>query len=477
MRVCEDPPTGGSGNGKKKQGGQHSTAPQGNAAAHNVLLGGIQKRVVALDDLDKRYAILQAFGSPSCYVSRFDFLLINDNDLRRRLVNEVVQTGTDGNGNPIYKPAFKVWTGNAHRHVYRRVVFTSKAAADDDYNLFKGFGVKPKQGPCDKILDHIKHVICGGCDDAYEAMINLMAWQIQNVGEPSRIVVVLHNPNQQAGKGIILEEVMIPVYGPSAFSPSDMDQVFGQFNYAIRGCVFLFLDEVHFAGDMKAANVLKALATTRYKGLNEKNMPIVQCPVAVNLWLASNEDHPVHIEDGDARYWVLRVNETRIGDDVYFADLMDEINHGGREAFAWFLLNKDVSNFVPKRDVPRNNAEREALIQASINPYDARIWLLECATYEQVLGLRTTDINGDITSATWKEKDAHSFGALSGAYAAWQATIKTRVAPRPTHVNSLGEILGKCGFVSGRTNAVRNWTLPSAETCLERLANTQLWKK
>jgi len=335
MRICEDPPTGGSGNGKKKQGGQqggqHTAAPQGN---NIVLLGGIQKHVVTLDDLNKRYAILQTFGSPSCYVSLSDFLLISDDDLKRRLENEVVQTGADGNGNPIYKPAFKVWTGNASRHIYRRVVFTSGATADDDYNLFRGFGVEQKQGTCDKILDHIKHVICGGRDDAYEAMLNLMAWQIQNVGEPSRIVVVLHNPHQQAGKGVIFEEVMTPMYGPSAFSPSATDQIFGRFNYVIRGRVFLFLDEVHFAGDIKTANALKALAKTKYKGLEEKHVPVVQCPVAVNLWLASNSDHPVHIEDGDTRYWVLKVNEDRIEDHAYFADLMYEIEHGGREAFA-----------------------------------------------------------------------------------------------------------------------------------------------
>ena len=233
---------------------------------------------------------------------------------------------------------------------------------------------------------------------------------------------------------------MIPIYGPSAFSPSATEQVLGRFNDAIRGRVFLFLDEVLFAGDMKAANSLKALATTRYKGLEEKNIPVVQCPVAVNLWLASNDDHPVHIEDGDARYWVLRVDEARIGDDAYFAGLMSEIKHGGREAFAWFLLNKDVSNFVPKRDVPRNNAEREALIQASINPYDARIWLFECATCEQVLGQRVSDINGNLTSATWREGDVYPFGVLSGAYTAWQATIRTRVALRPTHVRNLGGV-------------------------------------
>jgi hypothetical protein len=127
--------------------------------------------------------------------------------------------------------------------------------------------------------------------------------------------------------------------------------------------------------------------------------------------------------------------------------------------------------------VPRNNAEREALIQASINPYDARIWLFECATCEQVLGLKTTDVHGNITSATWGENKTYPFGVLSGAYADWQVKARTRVAPKPTSPHNLGEVLGKAGLISSRTNTARQWTLPSVETCLERLADAQLWKK
>lgn len=154
---------------------------------------------------------------------------------------------------------------------------------------------------------------------------------------------------------------MLKIYGPSGFSPSTTEQILGRFNDAIRGRAFLFLDEVLFAGDLRAANAIKALSTTTLKGIEGKGLPIVECPVAVNLWLASNAEDPVHIEAGDARYWVLRVSQARIGDADYFAALVKEIESGGREAFAHFLFARDVSSFVPKRDVPRNNDERRAM--------------------------------------------------------------------------------------------------------------------
>ena len=105
------------------------------------------------------------------------------------------------------------------------------------------------------------------------------------------------------------------------FSPTAMEQIIGRFNDALLGCAFVFCDEVLFAGDLKAANALKALSTTTRKGVETKGLPIISMPIAANLWLASNADQPVHIEGGDARYWILRPSEARIGDHAYFEAL------------------------------------------------------------------------------------------------------------------------------------------------------------
>jgi Family of unknown function (DUF5906) len=455
---------------------------QGNGAGNSetkgeiIMVAGIKKRVTDFADLDRRFAILQVFGLPSVYISRPDFIPIQDIDLKRRLDGEVVQTGIDRDGNPIYTSAFKFWTGNAHRHAYRTIEFTSERRPDSVYNFYRGLGVTPEPGCCQKILAHIKEVICSNDEVAYEAMLNLMAWQIQHIGEPSRIIVVLHNPNQQAGKGIVLEEILLKIYGPSGFSPSSMDQILGRFNDSLRGRAFVFCDEVLFSGDLRAANALKALSTTTLKGLETKGLPIIQCPVAVNLWLVSNDETPIHLEEGDARHWILRVNEKRIGDVAYFEALADEIITGGREAFADFLLNRNVKAFVPKRDVPRDNSERRDMILRCLNPYDARAWLWDCATAEKILGMNFTEY-GNVSTRGWQEQAIHSFGDLLAAYTAWQGTVRTRVAPRPTPSGNFGEVLGKAGFTIERTSSTRNRALPSADACLKALADAEKWKK
>ena len=242
----------------------------------------------------------------------------------------MVYVGSDQNGVPIYRSAFLCWTASASRHVYRSIVFTKSPVPADAYNLYRGLGVVPRPGPCQRILDHIEEVVCAGNETDFEAMLNLKAWQIQHIGEPSRIIVVLHNPNHQAGKGVFLEEVALKIYGPSGFFPSSASQVLGKYNDTLRGKSFVLCDEVMFAGDQRAMNALKALSTTTIKGLEGKNLPIIEYPLGVNLWLSSNAETPVHLETGDARHWILRTSEHRIGDHAYFAKLMDEIRNGER---------------------------------------------------------------------------------------------------------------------------------------------------
>jgi hypothetical protein len=225
-----------------------------------------------------------------------------------------------------------------------------------------------------------------------------------------------------------------------------------------------------FAGDRKAADAVKSLSTCTEMGIETKGLPIVKCPIAINLWLASNHDNAAHIDEHDARYWVLNVNEHRVGDDAYFAALAKEIEGGGREAFAHHLLSLDVSSFVPWRDIKKDNQAKHDMIREAINPFDARKWLEACCHAEEILGLRIPDGGGWMP---WNEGDGHSFGALSAAYVEWQKTVRSRVGPQPTKPGGVGAVLGKAGIEAAprtrKDGCQRSRVLPSPEGCLAKL--------
>ena len=230
--------------------------------------------------------------------------------------------------------------------------------------------------------------------------------------------------------------MMTQVYGPAGFKAANPDQVLGRFNDKLRGAAFIFLDEVIFGGDRRAADAIKSLSTATSLGLETKGLPVVQSPVAVNLWLASNHKAAAHVSEADARYLILDVSAHRKGDAEYFAALVDQIKNGGAEAFAHYLLARDVSKFVPWRDLKKDNAAKRAAIHESLNPYDARLWLKESAELGEIIGGAGRE---------WVEGDEWLFVRLHRAYVEWQRTVRTRAAPQPTPVNRFGEVSGRPG--------------------------------
>jgi Family of unknown function (DUF5906) len=304
-------------------------------------------------------------------------------------------------------------------------------------------------------------------------MLNLMAWQIQHIGEPSRIIVVMISENQQAGKGILCEETLLKIYGPSGTPPSSTDQITGRFNDMLRGVSYIFCDEIFFSGDRKTADAFKRLATTTRMAIEGKGLPILMYPVAVNLWLASNHENAVHIEVGDARYWILEISQHRIGDTEYFNNIMSELNSGGREAFAHYLLTRDVSNFVPHRDIKRDNAEHRKMIILSLNPFCLRAWLMACCHADLVIGMKI-----DGATFEWKEQAKYTHGELWQAYVNWQPSVKSPIAAQPTPSNRFGEQLGKAGLQAHKgTDGARQRVLPTTEECLRLLNDPSVWKE
>lgn len=438
-----------------------------------VILKGIPKKITDMASLNKRFAQLEAPGQPCVLINRIDAQPILESDFKRRLSSEVVCVGVNNSGNPIYISASKYWQGNSRKCIYKKIVFTNAPVDDSTYNLFTGFGVEPRKGSCEKILKHIKEVICYGCQIKYNAFLNLLSWQIKNVGKPSRIIVVLKSKEQQSGKGIFLLDVLSVIWGESGFTTSDIGQIVTRFNDTIKGKSYIYLDEALFSGDRKSADAIKSLATCTRMGVETKGIPTVQFPIAVNLFLATNHDDAAFVEESDARYWILEVSSDKVGDTNYFEDLYEEIENGGREAFMDYLVCLDISGFVPHRDIPKDNEAKEEMISNSINPYDARKWLEECMEFEMLLGHKKSSTETpyeekDLPWFPWKSGEELVNGVFFAAYKEWQKSVKSSIEPKPTAPKQFGELLNKVGFEL-RIVRQRRRTLPPIDTCQELL--------
>jgi hypothetical protein len=451
-----------------------------------VKVKGIEKILTSFEELNNEFAVLDLYGAPSTYVSRKDYLPITDADLGRRLANRVVVGPVTQNDGTTFIQAFDALKGNARRHTYTEIKFTNEPVTPNVFNLYKGIGVTPKSGPVDLIIKHIVEVLCGGNQKQADDFIKLQAWQIQNIGKPSRTMVLFKSKHQQVGKGLYLD-FMVRLYGTSAIKPAAMEQVTGRFNDQLRGASFVFLDEVVYGGDHKAAAALKTISTTTDIGIEGKGIPVVKSKIGVNFYLASNEKNAAHIEETDERYWVFDIKiPPREG--AYYSALIDQMEDGGMAAWAHYLLNLDVSKFTPWRDINKNNEAKQEMIMESTNPYDVSKWLEECATYGKIMGMKKeynpdpdgNDIDRNDLWEDWIEGAVIRHSTLKQAYTEWQKGIRSRVAPKQAGPKEFGTALIKYGLHVRKVdrNSISVNVLPSVDSCLFLLStgdvNTQV---
>jgi hypothetical protein len=341
------------------------------------MIGGMLKRITSVDLLNERFVMVMVRGQASCIAQRSDALFLSRDDFSARLADSVIVIGVDKKGTPKAESAAKVWLGDCRRRFANEIVFTSRKVGPNCLNLWTGFGVTPQAGRCDLIYQHIREVICAGDPVAYEAFLNLLAWIVQNIGEPSRIVVTLQSREQQVGKGVLLEKVLYPIFGLHGIIIDESEHLFGRFNDAVRGKAFAFLDEANFAGDKKLADKIKSIVAKTKMTIEGKFVAAIACPVGLNLFLATNHEHAARVEWDDVRNWILKVSPRRKSDRDYWAALLKEIGNGGPAALLHDLLSRDISNFVPQRDVPFKNAEHRANQRAS-DPTNPALWLRDC---------------------------------------------------------------------------------------------------
>ena len=438
-----------------------------------VTLGDLPKEVVALKDIQKRFSVLTITKKrPVILDSEKDIITIKD-EVKLVLGGKAVLVGFDNAENPIYKDAYPAWEGAKGRRNMTEVVMTSQATSEHQWNLFPGFGVRPKAGCCDRILQHIHEVICSKDDVAYEAMMNLIAWQFQNIGTPSRIIVGLRSSQQQVGKNMFMDNILGRCLKHAYFYSNDANRVFGQFNAQMRGVVVLCLDEAVFAKDRSLAAKIKSAVQAHQLPSEDKFITTVMLPSGLNLWILTNEDHMAHLDPHDARHWLLDVSEHRKGDDSYFASLMKEIENGGVEAFLDLMISRDIKGFLPQRDTPRDTAAGNRAKALSIGDLATQQWLLECVESGYMFGLDDAGggmlqkPEGDFLNASREWPGDFEIqmkaGALYQSYKKWCAVTKS-YGRSPDPIGTFWKILTALGFKQVRSNQARLREVPPLQS-------------
>ena len=284
---------------------------------------------------------------------------------------------------------------------------------DDALNLWRGFGIEPKQGDWSLLHEHIFQVVCSGNQEHFDYLIRWMAYAVQHLDKPIGVAVALLG-SQGAGKGVVAR-AFGKIFGKHFAHIAHGDQLTGRFNASVATAYTVFLDEAIWAADKKAEGVLKALITEPTLQMEAKFRDPIMVQNRLRIIVASNNDWSVPAGIGDRRWFVLKVATTYAGQGhgAYFDPLYAEINNGGAEAMLYDLLHMDLTGF-DVRTIPPTAAKAH---QQVLSLHGTEAWV------HQILQ------EGAIGSECWIEQDL--IVGKDHAYMCYEAFSKQQRDYRP----------------------------------------------
>jgi phage/plasmid-associated DNA primase len=306
-----------------------------------------------VDELNRTIAIVH---TSSTYIliekDEIEFVLDSKTSLLILYENQVVPELSSNNIKKITKA--QVWLRSPHRRTYKNIVFNPKIPGhhDGNFNIWKGFAMKPVKGDCSLFWDHVKVVICGGNEVHY---IYVRKWLAHLIQKPWIIATALVLRGKQGtGKGTFVDAIG-KLLGPHYAPLSSLDQILGRFNSHLKNAILIFADEAIWGGNKKEIGALKALVTEPKLFIEAKGKDGYWIDNFKHLIVSSNEDWAVHLDPDDRRFFVLDVSNARKEDLTYFHAIRHQLENGGHEALMHDLLYEDLTGFDP-RIMPDNFA-------------------------------------------------------------------------------------------------------------------------
>jgi hypothetical protein len=386
------------------------------------------------------------------------------------------------NGQPVieWTALFPLWLESKYRTTYQQLVFkpVSRLVAGPvtlpktkSLNLYQGLTLTPAKGTCEHIKEHIQAVWCSNDPTPYNYVMDWLARMFQRPQERGHTVIVLRS-GEGTGKNIIVD-ILVAALGEHALVAVKADGLVGRFNDDLATSVLVFGNEAVWGGDKALEGALKSLITDEELPVERKYIPKFRVTNCVHLMMASNNDWVAPIGLDDRRFVVLDVSEAKKGDHKYFAALVAEIEHGGREAFIHELLNRDISGFNP-RILPEMKGHQSTKFDAKVRGADSVTqWWIDClyageimATVERETvgqyGGRVVRAREDLADG-WEGEVDVARDAIYSAYVEWANLLKRRCEAKTTFGKKLAILAGirTVRVGSAKTGRTRVYVIPA----------------
>lgn len=246
---------------------------------------------------------------------------------------------------------------------------------EDLFNTFTNFQAKlvdeVDMSKIDIILNHIKKVWCSDNDEYYNYMLSWFKLIITNPSFKSKVAIVLKSTEKQIGKGILINDFLIPyVFGEQySMSIAGLDTITCKFNQIMMNKLFINCDELSTIDGSyhQSFDVLKKRITDKTIKIEIKGGKSFVYPDYCNYIMCTNNDFTIRMEMGDCRYFVLDCSPCYKGDYGYYGELADNLTQESANHFITYIsrLNTGLTDI---RDIPMTTLKKDMMFNSLSNP-------------------------------------------------------------------------------------------------------------
>jgi hypothetical protein len=286
-------------------------------------------------------------------------------------------------------PIVVLWLMWPGRRVFERVTFMPNGptvVGGKLLNLWRGWGVEPKEGSWDLMKKHLFEVVCKGREAHYEYLMNWMAWCVQNPDKQAEVAVVLIGL-KGSGKTTV-GEFLIKIFGHHTFQMNGGEDLAGKFNAHAENCVFLLADEASWRNVRHRDGIgrLNSMITAPTLVVERKGFDKFNAPNFLHTMLTAEPGFAFPAGPKERRYAPFGLSAERLRDFPYFTALRGEMDGDGPAAALWELMRRPLAGWHP-REIPKEILESEEMVQQKLHSLDEmERWWLDCLTTGELPG-------------------------------------------------------------------------------------------
>ncbi len=227
-------------------------------------------------------------------------------------------------------------------------------------NLWTPSPLRPTPGEWPVFRRHLDLMFSDPDDGAVarEHLLDCLSFIVKHPGEKIRHAFLLASPEQQIGKGQLLELVKL-LLGPDNHQTIEGEDFGEKFNAHTADYQLLIVEELPLSNKLGIYNKIKTLLTERDKLVEKKGVQKFRAKTPDFLLATSNHSRPLTLEKGDKRFFFYESPMSRQSSG-YYRTLAEAIKTEA-PAILYDLLQRDLTSFDPKSPPPMTAAKSRLL--------------------------------------------------------------------------------------------------------------------